>query len=121
MMPGLVPRVVTVGFRGRRPEVVEHGLPPLGVRGSGVWGCPPQNTAGKREGVRRTPTMMSGLAPRETLRASGVASASREDHYAPVRLFALRLATQPGERDSIVDNLPLERRHGAQLLRLAAL
>src|SRR5580700_5780770 len=49
------------------------------------------------------------------------ASADREDHHAPVRLLALRLAPQPGERDSIVDDLPLERGHGPQLLRLARL
>src|ERR1700733_15466257 len=50
--------------------------------------------------------------------ATAVRLASREDHHAPVRLLALRLAPQPGERDSIVDNLPLERGHGPQLLRL---
>src|ERR1700733_3890567 len=51
--------------------------------------------------------------------ATAVRLASREDHHAPVRLLALRLAPQPGERDSIVDDLPLKRGHGPQLLRLA--
>src|SRR5213076_2551792 len=47
------------------------------------------------------------------------ASLCRVDHHSPVRLLALRLAALAGRGHCVVHDLPLERRHGGQGLRLA--
>src|SRR5215475_11632405 len=43
----------------------------------------------------------------------------RIDHHSPVRLLALRLAALPGRGHRVVHDLPLERGHGGQGLRLS--